>query len=81
MEFNKKLICILLIYIYPNTVFKFHKAINGRFGEITILMKDYHKKLIFCTKAKNKDKWVGVVSYIDIICMTDFLANFHDDTG
>ena len=47
---------------------KFYKAVNGRFGEITLLMKKMTtKKHIFDTKAKNKDKWMGIVSYIEMI--------------
>ena len=48
---------------------KFHKVANGRFEEIIIFNeKNYLKKHIFGPKAKNNDKWMGIVSYIEMIC-------------
>ena len=55
-------------YTYSNNVLKFHWAVNDRFGEIAIYSeKNYHKKHFFGNKAKNKDKWMGIASDIEMV--------------
>ena len=48
---------------------KFHIAARGIFGEITIFNEKITLKITFLAlRQKNKDKWMGIVSYIEMIC-------------